>query len=71
MANEFTKIAEITNPIEAEMMLQLLHENSINAVQMNKRDSSYTAFGVIEIYCHTEQVVQALHLISNNLSHEE
>jgi type III secretory pathway lipoprotein EscJ len=71
MANEFTKIAEITNPIEAEMMLQLLHENSINAVQMNKRDSSYTAFGVIEIYCHTEQVVQALHLISNHPSHEE
>ncbi len=71
MANEFTKVFETINPLEAELTLQLLQENGIDATLLNKRDSSYQAFGVIEIYCHTNQVIEALHLINNNPTHEE
>lgn len=72
MASEFSKVYETANPIEAELLVQLLHENGISATQLNKRDRSYTAFGVIEIYCHANQVVEALHLIQTNQpSHEK
>jgi type III secretory pathway lipoprotein EscJ len=71
MASDFSKVYETGNPLDAELTLQLLQENGIEATLLNKRDSSYQAFGVIEIYCHTNQVIQALHLINNNPTHEE
>jgi hypothetical protein len=49
----------------------MLKENGINAVSMNKRDSSYQAFGVIEIYCSANDVVTALNLINNNPNNEQ
>lgn len=64
MASEFSKVFETSNPIDAEIMIQMLHENGIEAVSMNKRDSSYQAFGLIEIYCPANDVVTALHLIN-------
>ena len=48
-----------------------LEENGIKAISMNKRDSSYHAFGVIEIYCPANDVVTALHLINNNPTNEK
>lgn len=64
MASEFSKVFETASPVEAEIVLQMLRENAIHAVSMNKRDSSYLAFGVIEIYCPADDVVTALHLIN-------
>jgi hypothetical protein len=71
MASDFNKIHQTGNPIEAEIIIQMLEENGINAVSMNKRDSSYQAFGVIEIYCPANDVVTALHLINNNPTNEK
>lgn len=71
MASDFNKIYQTGNPIEAEIIIQMLEENGINAVSMNKRDSSYQAFGVIEIYCPANDVVTALHLINNNPTNEK
>lgn len=71
MASDFNKIYQTGNPIEAEIIIQMLEENGINAVSMNKRDSSYHAFGVIEIYCSANDVVTALHLININPTHEK
>ena len=71
MASNFNKIYQTGNPIEAEIIIQMLKEHGINAVSMNKRDSSYQAFGVIEIYCPANDVVTALHLINNNPTHEK
>ncbi|MBW7845644.1 MAG: DUF2007 domain-containing protein [Bacteroidia bacterium] len=71
MANDFSKICDTNNLIEAELIKQLLFENGIDATVLNKRDSSYQAFGVIEIYCHTNQLLQAIQLIKNNSINEE
>jgi hypothetical protein len=71
MASDFNKIYQTGNPFEAEITIQMLEENGIKAVSMNKRDSSYHAFGVIEIYCPANDVVTALHLINNNPTNEK
>jgi hypothetical protein len=64
MQNEFSRVYETTDPMEAEIVMQMLRENAVNAVSVNKRDSSYHAFGLIEIYCPANDVVTALHLIN-------
>jgi hypothetical protein len=63
MANNWVKVYTASNPIEAEIIIAMLYENGIEAVEMNKRDSSYLSFGAIEVYCPAELVVTALHLI--------
>jgi type III secretory pathway lipoprotein EscJ len=65
MANNWVKVYTAFNPIEAEIVIAMLHENGIEAVEMNKRDSSYLAFGGVEVYCQAENVVTALHLIQH------
>lgn len=66
MANDFSKIYETPDVLEAEIMIQMLEEHGVKAVSMNKRDSSYHAFGLIEIYCPANDVVTALHLINQS-----
>jgi hypothetical protein len=66
MGNDWIKVFSTGNPIEAEIVLSMLRENGIDAVEMNKRDSSYLAFGYVELYCSKENVMQALHLINKN-----
>lgn len=63
MANNWVKIFETNNTIEAELMMLMLKENEIDAITMNKMDSSYLSFGLVEVYCQSNQVVTALHLI--------
>lgn len=70
MANDFSKIYETSDVLEAEIIIQMLKEHDVDAVSMNKRDSSYHAFGLIEIYCPANEVVTALHLI-NQSNHEK
>jgi len=38
---------------------ELLEENGINAVVINRKDSSYTSFGDIEVYVSNEDEEQA------------
>ena len=68
MTNNWIKIYTSTNVIEAEVILAMLHENGIEAVEMNKHDSSYLSFGSIELYCPAMQVTDALNLINLNQS---
>jgi type III secretory pathway lipoprotein EscJ len=63
MSNNWTKIYATGNMIEANIILTMLQENDIEAVQINKQDSSYLNFGSIEVYCRPENVIAALHLI--------
>ena len=41
MEKDWIKIATYTNAFEAEIVRQMLVENSIPAVVLNKKDSSY------------------------------
>lgn len=49
MENDWKKIKTYTNAIQAEIVKQMLEENGIPTVEMNKQDSSYL-FGKIELY---------------------
>jgi type III secretory pathway lipoprotein EscJ len=64
MVNDWIKVFSTGNPIEAEIVLSMLHEHGIDAVEMNKRDSSYQVFGYVELYCPKDNVIEALHLIN-------
>lgn len=66
MESNWALIYETSNPIEAEIILTMLHGNDIHAVEMNKRDSSYQSFGNIQVYCPQNEAQQALQLIKEN-----
>ncbi len=44
------KILSTNNPNKAEITKQMLEENNINVVLLNKQDSSYMMFGTIELF---------------------
>ena len=50
-------------PIQADIIAGNLKNNGIEAVTINKRDSSYTIFGFIEIYVPEADYEEALKLI--------
>ncbi|SKC04207.1 Putative signal transducing protein [Sphingobacterium nematocida] len=62
MEKGWKKITVYNSAIEAEIVKQMLEENDIPSVTMNKQDSSYL-FGKIELYVHEDLEEQALRLI--------
>lgn len=48
----------------AEMVKDILKENHIEAILLNKQDSLYL-FGEIEVYVKPENVIRAKHLIKD------
>jgi len=63
MEKEWTKIETYTVAIQAEFVKQMLVENGIPAVVINKQDSSYF-FGKIELFVQNDYVDQAKVLIA-------
>ncbi|MBN2807210.1 MAG: DUF2007 domain-containing protein [Prolixibacteraceae bacterium] len=43
----------------AEIAKELLENNGIQAVVLNQKDSSYTAFGNIEVYVNEQDEIRA------------
>ena len=66
MKKNWTKVYSSNNPINAEIIKQMLEEHNINAVEMNQQDSSYNMFGNIQIYVHQEFSNKAIKLIEKN-----
>ena len=66
MEKDWIKIFSTDRPFEAEMVKGMLLENGVNAVLLNRQDSSYTQAlpGQAEIYVHSSQVTQALELMN-------
>ena len=62
MKRNWINIFSSTNHIEVEIVKQMLEENNINAVALNKQDSSYQMFGIIELFVTEDQLE-----IANNL----
>ena len=56
MKRNWINIFSSTNPIEVEIVKQMLEENNINAVALNKQDSSYQMFGIIELFVTEDQL---------------
>ncbi|MGH2623397.1 MAG: hypothetical protein ACRDE7_07010 [Sphingobacterium sp.] len=64
MNPNWTKIRVYNQLIQAEIVKQMLLENHIPAVLLNKQDSSYL-FGVIELYVDLENQLEAVALIDS------
>lgn len=67
MEKDWIRIFASDRPFEAEIIKGMLLENEINAVLLNRQDSSYIQAlpGQAEVYVHVSQEAQARELISN------
>lgn len=66
MEKNWTKIFSSTNPIEVEILKQMLKENGIISIDINQQDSSYNMFGNINLYVQEEYVENAIKLMEQN-----
>ena len=64
MKNDWVKIYSTTKVYQVEIIKAILAEQNIQAFEINKRDSSYGTFGIIELYVQPENVIEAKHIIS-------
>ena len=65
---DWVKVTEVNSIFTAQNIIAFLADNEIEASEIDKTDSSYAgAFGKVEIYCHKENAVEALHLIEKNI----
>ena len=62
----WSKIYTTDKPYQADMLVELLEENSIVGVSVNKKDSSYLAFGEDEVYVKDEDVEKAKVIINES-----
>ncbi len=66
METNWLKIFTSTNYIQSEIIKQVLNEHQIDAVVLNKRDSSHGTFGHVEVYIHREDFGDAIELLIAN-----
>lgn len=64
MNKGWIRIYTSAKPLQAEIVKSALQENGINAVLLNKQDSSYNLFGICEIYVPDADVPQAVLIIN-------
>lgn len=62
MENGWVKIFEYNDEIKGEMARQILADENIESVLMNKRDRSY-GFGVVELYVQRDMVILAKRIL--------
>lgn len=65
MEKDWVMIFSTDQPYQAELAKQILEENRITPVVMNKRDSSYNTFGEFEVYVARKDVVRGKYLLKN------
>jgi len=69
MEKNWVKIYRSANFYQSEIVKQMLLQHHIEAVLLNKQDSSYR-FGNVEVYVHQEDFDQAIELlILNQIDH--
>lgn len=66
MEKNWTKIYTLTDPIGTEMCKQLLEQNGIPTVLMNKQDSAFK-FGKLELYVNDSDVERAKRILEDEL----
>ncbi len=60
MEDNWTKIRAFDKVYVAEIAKEVLIDNGIESVILNKQDGSYLTFGDIEIYVSKENAVKAI-----------
>jgi len=59
MEKGWVQIYSTDKMFQAEIFKQVLADNEIEAVIINKMDSSYKAFGDIEVYVKYDHIIKA------------
>ena len=57
------KVLSTDNPNKAAIVKQMLEEYNIKVVLLNKQDSSYLMFGLVELYVQEDQVEKTENLL--------
>jgi hypothetical protein len=65
MNKDWVAIFHTTQHYKAVIASQILDENDIESVIFNKGDSSYNAFGYVELCVRRDNVIKAKLLIKN------
>ena len=65
MLKKWSKIYVSTDPIKVKIISQMLEENNITTVIINKQDSSYNMFGNIELYTQNINYENAVKILKN------
>ena len=65
MLKKWSKIYVSTDPIKIKIISQMLEENNITTVIINKQDSSYNMFGNIELYTQNINYENAVKILKN------
>lgn len=66
MSSSWIKVYETEDQYQAEILKQGLIANDIDAVVLNKQDSSYKTFGLLTVMVRPEDQEKAVEYISNN-----
>lgn len=69
--SKWSKIYETKMPYRAEIVKDILEQNGIGAIIMNKKDSAYDIFGQLEVHVKAEAVLTALKIVENDIEFEE
>jgi len=64
----WAKIHTTNVEYKAEIAKDLLENEGITCVIMDKKDSAYGAFGELELYVQRENVLKAKHILTNKAS---
>jgi putative signal transducing protein len=66
MNKDWVKIYSSTEIHKIEIVKAVLEDNGIQSFEINKKDSSYTSIGEIELYVNTENEILANLIINEN-----
>ena len=67
---QWEMIFSSTMMYRVELLKELLENEEIPAVIMNKKDSSYLAFGEVELYTRRDEVLKAKQIVKKFLADE-
>ena len=67
----WSKIYESKKPYRAEMVKDILKQNGIEAIVLNKKDTAYDIFGQLEVHVNADEVIKALKIIEDDIRFEE
>ena len=65
MEDNWKSVYSTDKPWEAEIAKQVLFDNGIEAVIINKRDSSYLNFGDVEVFVTKDNAIPSIELLKN------
>ena len=63
MAKDMTLVYTIDQSYKAQLILEILEENSIEVVIINKKDSSFKSFGEFEVYVASKDEEKAKEIL--------